>query len=38
MSERMAGAMDDLFVFGKELTVFEIGALMKSCPPAAKKR
>lgn len=38
MSERMAGAMDDLFVFGKELTVFEIGALMKFRPPAAKKR
>lgn len=37
MSERMAGAMDDLFVFGKELTVFEIGALMKFRPPPKKR-
>ena len=37
MTERMAGAMDDLFVFGKELTVFEIGTLMKFRPPAKKR-
>lgn len=38
MTERMAGAMDDLFVFSRDLSAFEIGALMRFRPPAPKQR
>ena len=37
LGDRMAGAIDDVFVFGKDLSMFEVGALVKFRPPAPKK-